>query len=61
MKFILLYFENSLLLLLPTKTKQPPIVHLPNWIHSQISQEEEEFVHPKISNIIQSIDHQTHP
>ena len=30
MKFILLHFEHSLLLLLSIKIKQPPIVHLPN-------------------------------
>jgi len=50
MKFILLYFEHSLLLLLSIKIKQPPIVHLPNLKNYQ-SQDEEEFVHPKISKI----------
>jgi len=46
MKFILLYLENSLLLLLPTKIKQPPIVHLPIW-RKNIPQNEEESFHPK--------------
>jgi len=57
MKFILLYFEHSLLLLLPIKTKQPPIVHLPK-LKNYISQDEEESIHSKISKI-SSIDHQT--
>ena len=61
MKFILHHLEDSLLLLLPTKTKQPPIVHLPNLKNGTKSQDEEEFFHTKnIKNIIQSIDHQTH-
>jgi len=47
-KFILLYFGHSLLLLLPIKTKQPPIVHLPN-LKNNKSQDEEECNHPKIS------------
>jgi len=50
MKFILLYLEHSLLLLLPTKIKQPPIVHLPNLKDKQ-SQDEEESIHTKISKI----------
>jgi len=49
------------LLLLPTKTKQPPIVHLPN-LKNDKSHIEEECIPTKISkNIIQSIDHQTDP
>jgi len=48
MKFILLYLEHSLLLLLPIKTKQPPIVHLPN-LRDYQSQYEEESIYPKIS------------
>ena len=59
MKFILLCFEHSLLLLLPIKTKQPPIVHLPNLKNFQ-PQNEEEFVHTKISKISSNqFDHQT--
>jgi len=42
MKLILLYLEHSLLLLLPTKIKQPPIVHLPNNENIE-SQDEEEY------------------
>jgi len=59
MKFILLYLSHSLLLLLPIKTKQPPIVRLPN-LKNYYSQNEEECIDPKnIKNIIQSNDHQT--
>jgi len=50
MKFILLYFEHSLLLPLPIKTKQPPKVHLPI-SNNYESQDEEECFHPKISKI----------
>ena len=49
-KIILLLLEHSLLLLLPIKTKQPPIVHLPN-LKNYESQNEEEFDHTKISKI----------
>jgi len=48
MKFILHYLEHSLLLLLPIKTKQPPIVHLPI-LNNKKAQDEEECIHPKIS------------
>jgi len=47
MKFILLDLEHSLLLLLPTKTKQPPNVHFPNLKNSK-PQDEEEPIHAKI-------------
>jgi len=50
MKFILQNLEHSLLLLLLTKTKQPPIVHLPN-LKNLKSQHEEECFHAKISQI----------
>ena len=59
MKFILLYLEHSLLLLLPIKIKQPPIVHLPN-LNDKQSQYEEEFFSTKISKISSNqIDYQT--
>ena len=58
MKFILLHLEHSLLLLLPTKTKQPPIVHLSNYKNKE-PQDEEEFCYTKYQNIIQLIDYQT--
>ena len=58
MKFILLYLEYSLLLLLPIKTKQPPIVHLPN-LKNNKSQDEEECLYSKISKSSNQIDHQT--
>jgi len=59
MKFILLYLEHSLLLLLPIKTEQPPTVHLPNLKDSK-SHDEEECIHPKISKISSNqIDYQT--
>ena len=50
MKFILLDLEHSLLLLLPTRIKQPPIVHLANNKNNK-SQNEEECIHTKISKI----------
>jgi len=50
MKFILHHLEHSLLLLFLTKTKQPPIYHLPN-LKNKKSQDEEEFFHTKISKI----------
>jgi len=51
MKFILQNLEHSLLLFLPIKTKQPPIVHdIPIYKNDQ-SQDEEESIHTKISKI----------
>jgi len=38
------------LLFLPIKTKQPPNVHPPN-LKDIEAQDEEEFVHPKISKV----------
>jgi len=50
MNSILLEIEHSLLLLLSTKIKQPPIVHLPNLKDYQ-PQDEEEFDYSNISKI----------
>jgi len=53
MKFILQNLEHSLLLFLPIKTKQPPIVpRPPNLIDGQQPQDEEEFFYAKISKIL---------
>jgi len=48
MKFILHDLEHSLFPLLSTKTKQPPIVHLPNLNNNDLK-DKEESIHPKIS------------